>query len=77
MKLKMNCPKCGSDKVSITSDEKDPTPLYKCAKCGYKGRLFPKFESDKNATDEEAEDELNEDEDESEESPGDEETTQF
>ncbi|MGA2130004.1 MAG: hypothetical protein ABSG05_00085 [Candidatus Pacearchaeota archaeon] len=73
----MNCPKCGSEKISITSDEKDPTPMYKCAKCGYKGRLFPKFESDKNVTDEEAdEDELGEDEDE-EESTEDEETTQF
>lgn len=76
MKLKMNCPKCGSEKISITSDEKDPTPLYKCSKCGYKGRLFPKFESDKDAVDvDKNEDKLNEEDE--EEPTGDEETTQF
>ncbi len=62
MKLNIRCPKCGSDKISITSDEKDPTPLYKCGKCGYKGRLFPKFESDKDVAEENESEDENEDE---------------
>ena len=51
MKVKITCPKCGSSDVSIISDVsnlENPTPMYKCSKCTYKHRLFPRFESDKN-----------------------------
>ena len=43
MKVKINCPKCGSDGIKIISEGNDPTPMYKCNKCGYKHNLFPKF----------------------------------
>ncbi len=52
MKVKINCPKCGAENIKITSDGNDPTPLYKCGSCGYKHRLFPEFESDKNQAEE-------------------------
>ena len=48
MKVKISCPKCGSEEIKITSEDADPTPMYKCNKCKYKHRLFPKFESDEN-----------------------------
>jgi len=47
MKLKIECPKCGSNDVKITSEGENPIPMYKCNKCKYQHRLFPKFESDK------------------------------
>ncbi len=50
MKLKMTCPKCGSTSIAITSEELDgktPIPMYKCNKCGYKNRLFPKVGENK------------------------------
>ena len=48
MKVKITCPKCGSEDVKITSDNKNAAPMYKCNSCGYEKRIFPKFESDKN-----------------------------
>lgn len=53
MKVKIKCPKCGSENVSIASDPKDPTPLYKCNKCGYKHRLFPDMWKKEEGKDEE------------------------
>lgn len=50
MKLNIKCPHCGSSDISITSEEAGtgrPTPMYQCGKCGYKARLFPKFETDR------------------------------
>jgi len=43
MKVSITCPKCGSPRISITSNAEDPTPMYKCNKCGYKNRLFPQL----------------------------------
>lgn len=48
MQVKINCSKCGSDKVKIVSEGENPVPMYKCDRCGHKSRIFPKFESDKN-----------------------------
>lgn len=59
MKVQINCPKCRSTKVDITSEEKSPVPMYRCRNCGYKNKLFPGFESDKKMTEDE-EDELEE-----------------
>ena len=75
MKLKMNCPKCGSEKISIVENEESMSPMYKCEKCGYKGRLFPKFESDKEIKENADEDDM--DENDEEELNEDEETDQF
>ncbi len=47
MKLKINCPKCGTDNIKITSEGEKPMPMYKCNKCDYQNKLFPKFEGDK------------------------------
>jgi len=48
MKLNIKCPKCNSESIEITSGEGDPSPMYKCKKCGYKHNLFPKkWEQDK------------------------------
>ncbi len=49
MKVKINCPKCGSENVKITSSgsSSNPTPMYKCGKCTYTHRLFPQFSTDK------------------------------
>jgi Zn ribbon nucleic-acid-binding protein len=45
MKVKITCPKCNSEDIIIVSTERleDPTPLYKCNKCGHKHRLFPQL----------------------------------
>ncbi len=48
MKVKITCPKCGSENIKIISEGENPVPMYKCGNCTYKHRLFPKFESDKN-----------------------------
>ncbi len=45
MKVQIICTKCGSNKVSIISEKGNPTPMYKCNKCGYKHNLFPQFEN--------------------------------
>ena len=47
MKVKINCPRCGSENIKIISEDEKPVPMYKCDKCGYKSRIFPKFETDK------------------------------
>ena len=47
MKLNITCPKCGSEDVKIVENMEDKAPIYKCEKCGYEKRMFPKFESDK------------------------------
>lgn len=51
MKVKITCPRCGSENVRITSDEGDPTPLYKCGKCGHKAKLFPQIGTKKDEED--------------------------
>lgn len=48
MKVNVSCPKCKSTNVSIISDKENPTPMYKCSKCGYKHNLFPQFENKEN-----------------------------
>ena len=43
MKVKIICQKCGSNNVMITSVGENPTPKYKCNKCGYQKDIFPKL----------------------------------
>lgn len=47
MKFNINCAKCGSDKVKISSQGTDPTPMYKCAACNHTQRLFPNLDEGK------------------------------
>jgi len=43
MKVKITCPKCGSNDTSIVPNLEGVSPLYKCNKCGYESNLFPQF----------------------------------
>jgi Zn ribbon nucleic-acid-binding protein len=43
MKVKISCPKCRSNNVSIVPNAEGTTPMYKCVQCGYKNNLFPQF----------------------------------
>ena len=45
MKIKITCPRCGSEKIEMTAEEGNPLPMYRCNNCGYKHNLFPQFEN--------------------------------
>ena len=63
MKVKISCPKCGSNNVNIAANSEGSVPMYKCSKCGYQNNLFPQF----GKTEPEDEEEVDEDEEEMEE----------
>ena len=57
MKIKITCPKCGSNNVSIVPNPEGASPLYECGKCGHKSNLFPQFGKNENTEEEKIEEE--------------------
>ena len=43
MKVKITCPKCGSENTNIIENPNGTLPLYRCNRCGHKSNLFPQF----------------------------------
>ena len=43
MKVKITCPKCGSENTNIIENPEGTSPLYRCNRCGHKSNLFPQF----------------------------------
>lgn len=55
MKVKINCPKCGSPKIAIVANPDGTSPMYKCEACGYKNNLFPQLGKRQNGDEESGE----------------------
>ena len=71
MKVKISCPKCGSNNVDIVANSEGSVPMYKCGQCGYKNNIFPQF--GKTEPEDEDEEEVDKDEDDEDMEEGDEE----